>query len=146
MGPRLRDWCTTTVTKSRALARLGARHAVPAVIALRRFRPPSSPIHQHRAINDSQKRFDLVPFRARLRTSRDLLQPLVPTQTSETLISRLALNRSMHRLDQVSRSLAPEDGVGSFVEVVEQVLDLWAGVERVVAVVFQIPVAPIQRP
>ena len=58
----------------------------------------------------------------------------------------LALNRSMHRLDQVSRSLAPEDGVGSFVEVVEQVLDLWAGVERVVAVVFQVPVAPIQRP
>ena len=32
------------------------------------------------------------------------------------------------------------------VEVVEQVLDLWAGVERVVAVVFQVPVAPIQRP
>ena len=31
----------------------------------------------------------------------------------------LALNRSVHRLDQVSRSLAPEDGVGSFVEVVE---------------------------
>jgi hypothetical protein len=42
--------------------------------------------------------------------------------------------------------LAPEDGVGSFVEVVEQVLDLWAGVERVVAVVFQVPVAPVQRP
>ena len=58
----------------------------------------------------------------------------------------LELNRSVHRLDQVSRSLAPEDGVGSFVEVVEQVLDLWAGVERVVAVVFQVPVAPIQRP
>jgi hypothetical protein len=66
--------------------------------------------------------------------------------TFETLVFRLALNRSMHRLDQVSRSLAPEDGVGSFVEVVEQVLDLWAGVERVVAVVFQVPVAPIQRP
>src|SRR6202041_1026052 len=31
----------------------------------------------------------------------------------------LALNRSVHRLDQVSRLLAPEDGVGSFVEVVE---------------------------
>ena len=29
------------------------------------------------------------------------------------------LSRSVHRLDQVSRSLAPEDGVGSFVEVVE---------------------------
>ena len=62
------------------------------------------------------------------------------------LKSELALNRSVHRLDQVSRSLAPEDGVGSFVEVVEQVLDLWAGVERVVAVVFQVPVAPVQRP
>jgi hypothetical protein len=58
----------------------------------------------------------------------------------------LELNRSVHRLDQVSRSLAPEDGVGSFVEVVEQVLDLWAGVERVVAVVCQVSVAPIQRP
>ena len=58
----------------------------------------------------------------------------------------LALNRSVHRLDQVSRSLAPEDGVGSLIEVVEQVLDLWTGVERVVAVVFQVPIAPIQRP
>jgi len=58
----------------------------------------------------------------------------------------LELNRSVHRLAQVSRSLAPEDGVGSFVEVVEQVLDLWAGVEWVVPVVFQVPVAPMQRP
>ena len=58
----------------------------------------------------------------------------------------LALNRSVHRLDQVSRSLAPEDGVGSFVEVVEQVLDSGAGVQRVVTVVFQVPVAPVQRP
>ena len=66
--------------------------------------------------------------------------------TFETLVSRLALNRSVHRLDQVSRSLAPEDGVGSAIEIVEQVLDLWAGVERVVAVVFQVPIAPIQRP
>ena len=52
----------------------------------------------------------------------------------------------MHRLDQVSRSLSPEDGIGSVVEIVEQVLDLWAGVQRVVAVVFQVPVAPVQRP
>jgi hypothetical protein len=72
--------------------------------------------------------------------------PLTIRFSGQTLISRLELNRSVHRLDQVSRSLAPEDGVGSFVEVVEQVLDLGAGVERVVAVVFQVPVAPIQRP
>ena len=58
----------------------------------------------------------------------------------------LALNRSVHRLDQVSWSLAPEDGVGSVVEVVEQVLDLWAGVEWVIAVVFLVSVAPVQRP
>jgi len=58
----------------------------------------------------------------------------------------LALNRSAHRLDEVSRLLAPEDGVGSIVEVVEQVLDLGAGVERFVAVVFLVPVAPVQRP
>ena len=44
---------------------------------------------------------------------------------------QLALNRSVHRLDQVSRSLAPEDGVSSVIEVVKQVLDLWAGVQRV---------------
>jgi hypothetical protein len=31
----------------------------------------------------------------------------------------LELSRSAHRLDQASRSLAPEDWVGSFVEVVE---------------------------
>jgi hypothetical protein len=31
----------------------------------------------------------------------------------------LALNRSVHRLDSVSRSLSPEDGIGSVVEVVE---------------------------
>ncbi len=64
----------------------------------------------------------------------------------ETLKTRLALNRSVHRLDQVSWSLAPEDGVGSVVEVIEQVLDLWAGVEWVVAVVFLVSVAPVQRP
>src|SRR5271166_1241895 len=69
-----------------------------------------------------------------------------PSRAERRLEIDLALNRSAHRLGQVSRSLAPEDGVGSFVEVVEQVLDLWAGVERVVAVVFQVPVAPVQRP
>jgi len=42
--------------------------------------------------------------------------------------------------------LSPEDGVGSVVEVVEQVLDVRGGVERFVAVVFQVPVAPVQRP
>jgi hypothetical protein len=52
----------------------------------------------------------------------------------------------VHQLDQVSRLLSPEDGVGSVIEVVEQVLDLWAGVERFVAVVFQVPVTPVQRP
>ena len=62
------------------------------------------------------------------------------------LIRFLALNRSVHRLVQVSWLLAPEDGVGSVVEVVEQVLDLWAGVQRSVAVVFLVRVAPIQRP
>jgi hypothetical protein len=35
------------------------------------------------------------------------------------LVCHGELSRSVHRLDQVSRSLAPEDGVGSFVEVVE---------------------------
>ncbi len=58
----------------------------------------------------------------------------------------LELNRSVHRLDQVSRSLAPEDGVSSAIEIVEQVLDLWAGVQRSVAAVFLVPVAPVQRP
>ena len=58
----------------------------------------------------------------------------------------LALSRSAHQLDQVSRLLAPEDGVSSVVEVVEQVLDLGAGVERFVAVIFLVPVAPVQRP
>jgi len=71
---------------------------------------------------------------------------IIPTQSFESLVSRLALNRSAHRLDQVSRLLAPEDGVGSVVEVVEQVLDLGTGVERFVAVVFLVPVAPVQRP
>ena len=69
-----------------------------------------------------------------------------PTRSFETLVWGLALNRSAHRLDQVSRLLAPEDGVGSVVEVVEQVLDLGTGVERFVAVVFLVPVAPVQRP
>ena len=46
------------------------------------------------------------------------------------LVCGLELNRSVHRLDQVSRSLAPEDGVGSSIEIVEQVLDLWTGVQR----------------
>jgi hypothetical protein len=58
----------------------------------------------------------------------------------------LALNRSVHRLYQVSWSLAPEDGVGSAIEIVKQVLDLRAGVQRSVAVVFLVPVAPVQRP
>jgi hypothetical protein len=52
----------------------------------------------------------------------------------------------VHRLDQVSRLSAPEDGVGSVVEVVEQFLDLGAGGQRFVAVVFQVAVAPVQRP
>ena len=69
-----------------------------------------------------------------------------PSRTDRRLEIDLALNRSVHRLDEVSRSLSPEDGVGSVVEVVEQVLDLGAGVERVVAVVFQVLVAPVQRP
>jgi len=57
-------------------------------------------------------------------------------QIDQTLVCGLALNRSVHRLDQVSWSLAPQDGVSSVVEIVEQVLDLWAGVQRSVAVVF----------
>jgi hypothetical protein len=66
--------------------------------------------------------------------------------TFETLETPLALNRSVHRLDQASWSLAPEDGVSSAIEIVKQVLDLWAGVQRSVAVVFLVPVAPVQRP
>ena len=57
-----------------------------------------------------------------------------------------ALSRSAHQLEQVSRLLSPEDGIGSVIEVVEQVLDLGAGVERFVAVIFLVPVAPVQRP
>ena len=68
------------------------------------------------------------------------------SRTEDTLEIELALNRSVHRLGQVSRSLSPEDGIGSVVEIVEQVLDLSGGVHRVVAVVFQVLVAPVQRP
>ena len=49
-------------------------------------------------------------------------------------------------LDQVSGASSPEDGVGSVIEVVEQVLDSSAGVQRIVAVVFEVPVAPVQGP
>lgn len=45
--------------------------------------------------------------------------PATPTQTFKTLETRLELNRSVHRLDQVSPSLAPEDGVSSAIEVVK---------------------------
>ena len=34
----------------------------------------------------------------------------------------LALNGSVRRLDEVSPSLSPEDGIGSIIEVVEQVV------------------------
>ena len=79
--------------------------------------------------------------------SSDTVRNHAPCQGIDAcLVCGLALNRSAHRLDQGSRSLSPEDGVGSVVEIVEQVLDLWAGVQRVVAVVFQVPVAPVQRP
>jgi hypothetical protein len=57
-----------------------------------------------------------------------------------------ALSRSAHQLEQVSRLLSPEDGIGSVIEVVEQFLDLGAGVDRFVTVVLQVPVAPVQRP
>ena len=40
----------------------------------------------------------------------------------------------------------PEDGVGVFVEVVEEVLDAGAGVQGLVVVELQVPVAPVQRP
>jgi len=42
--------------------------------------------------------------------------------------------------------LSPEDGVGVFVEVVEEVLDAGAGVQRLVTVVVEVAVAPVQRP
>ena len=42
-----------------------------------------------------------------------------PSRTEWRLEIDRELSRSVHRLDQVSRSLAPEDWVGSFVEVVE---------------------------
>ena len=58
----------------------------------------------------------------------------------------LALNRSAHRLDQVSRLLGPRRWGGSVVELVEQVLDLGTGVERFVAVVFLVPVANYPGP
>ena len=40
-------------------------------------------------------------------------------ELNSSLVIERELSRSVHRLDQVSRSLAPEDWVGSFVEVVE---------------------------
>ena len=64
---------------------------------------------------------------------------LVPKQTLRSAGQRIGWIRLAGRL-------APEDGVSSVVEVVKQVLDLWAGVQRGVAVVFLVPVAPVQRP
>ena len=66
--------------------------------------------------------------------------------TFETLETCLELNRSAHHWDEGNRWLSPEDGVCAAVEVVEQVLDLGAGVEWLVAVVFEVAVAPIQGP
>ncbi|MDQ1460447.1 MAG: hypothetical protein QOI08_1931 [Actinomycetota bacterium] len=42
--------------------------------------------------------------------------------------------------------LSPENGIGSAIEVVEQVLDSWAGVEWLVSVVFEVLIAPVQGP
>jgi len=42
--------------------------------------------------------------------------------------------------------LSPEDGIGTCVEVVEEVLEAWAGLEGLVAVELEVPVAPVQRP
>jgi hypothetical protein len=45
-------------------------------------------------------------------------------------VSETSLRSAGQRIGwiRLAGRLAPEDGVGSFVEVVEQVLDLWAGV------------------
>jgi hypothetical protein len=47
------------------------------------------------------------------------MQQCALRQIIGTLTTRLELNRSVHRFDQVSPSLAPEDGVRSAVEVVK---------------------------
>ena len=57
------DRCTAAVTESCTPARLGATRAARGRCGhptLRRLRPPSFPIHQHRALGDSQKKFDQV--------------------------------------------------------------------------------------
>ena len=56
------------------------------------------------------------------------------------------LSRSAHNRNENDRSLSPEDGIGSAVEVVEEVLDSGAGVKWLVAVVFEVVVGPVQSP
>ena len=56
------------------------------------------------------------------------------------------LSRSVHNCDENDRSLSPEGGIGSAVEVVEEVLDSGAGVKWLVAVVFEVVVGPVQSP
>ena len=69
MGVALRNGCTAAVTESRTLPRLGATRAARGRCGhptLRRFRPPSFPVHQHRALDPAQKRFNRSPSAARL--------------------------------------------------------------------------------
>ena len=70
----------------------------------------------------------------------------MPRRSVETLKYGLELNRSAHHGDEGSRSLPPEDRVCAAIEVVEQVLDLEAGFEWLVSVVFEVAVAPVQGP
>jgi hypothetical protein len=48
------------------------------------------------------------------------------------------LSRSAHNCGENDRPLSPEDGIGSAVEVVEEVLDSGAGVKWLVAVVLRL--------
>ena len=82
-----------------------------------------------------------------------------PTTADDRRRSDLDLNRSaQHSTSTVATRAAtppsggvpsrssPEDGVGVFVVVAEKVLDAGAGVQGLVAVELQVPVAPVQRP
>jgi hypothetical protein len=69
----------------------------------------------------------------------------VMIRRQDTCLERdLELNRSVHHWDERSRLLSPENGIGSAIEIVEEVLDSGAGVEWLVPVVFEVLIAPVQ--
>ncbi len=110
---------------------------------------PNKDLVRSERVSVGQRVVDLLAGGGRGASSRcapDRLHKPRSTAQECRLERDLELNRSVHRLDQVSRSLAPEDGVSSSIEIVKQVLDLWTGVQRSVAVVFLVTVAPVQRP